>query len=257
MPRRRSARRTQASKVTFMMRSVRRKSRARRASPASIGLAPPTFAASICWRAMRSMKTARKVASCTERPAASRPWCASSSACFAPSAAAISSPSRSAVGRPGQSREERGVVEQRRRVHVGDDQRLLGGGERRRRRRMGVDDRLDVGARAIDPEVKARRRVGLADAERAGALAHVERVVDEQPRRGLGLVECEAERQRPEGAVFGSARGQLAGEAGLVALVGEDPGAARQRGARIGRQRRRGLAQAAAGHVVTCRRRPS
>ena len=37
--------------------------------------------------------------------------------------------------------QERGVVEQRRRIHVGDDERLLGRGERRGRRRMGVDDR--------------------------------------------------------------------------------------------------------------------
>ncbi len=143
------------------------------------------------------------------------------------------SPSRSAVGSPGHWPQERGVAEQRRRVHVGDDERLLGGGERRGRRRMGVDDRRDVAARAVDPQVKARRRIRLADAERTRAVEHVQRVVDQQPRRLFGLVEREAERQGPEGARRRAARGQLAGEAGLVAFVGEDPGAARQRVARV------------------------
>ena len=98
---------------------------------------------------------------------------------------------------------------------------------------MGVDDRLHVGARAVDPEVEARRRVGLANSVRALAGEDTQRVVDQQPRRFLGLVEGEAERQRPEGAVARAARGQLAGEPRLVAFVGEDPGAARERSARI------------------------
>ena len=42
---------------------------------------------------------------------------------------------------PGPVAQERDVVVERRRVHVGDDERLLGRGERRRRRRMRVDDR--------------------------------------------------------------------------------------------------------------------
>ena len=48
-----------------------------------------------------------------------------------------------AVGgrQPGPVGQEGGVVEQRRRIHVGDDQRLLGRGQGRGRGRMGVDDR--------------------------------------------------------------------------------------------------------------------
>ena len=87
----------------FMMRSVRKKSRARRACTASMGTTTPTAAALICKRAMRSMKTAKKHASWTLRPAVSKPWWANKSAWAWPKLALISSPSRSAVGRPGHS----------------------------------------------------------------------------------------------------------------------------------------------------------
>ena len=232
--RRRSARRDQASKVAFMIRSVRRKSRARRASPASIGLTPPTAAASICSRAMRSMKTARKVASWMPRPADELAVVREQHRVLR--AQAPGNQLAFAVGgrQAGPVGEKGDVVEERRRIHVGDDQRLAGGGERRGRRRMGVHDRRHVGAGAVDPEVKARRRIRLADAEGAFPLEHSEVVVDEQPGRFLGLVEGQAERQRPERAVARTARRQLAREARLVAFVGEDPGRARERASRIG-----------------------
>ena len=166
-----------------MIRSVRRKSRARRASPASIGLAPPTGAASICWRAMRSMKTARNAASC-DAPAGGEQAVVREQHRVLRAEAGGDQLAFAVGGRQaGPVGQEGDVVEQRRRVHVGDDERLLGGGERRSRRRMGVDDRLHVGARAVDPEVKARRRIRLADPVRAVAREHVHGVVDEKPRR--------------------------------------------------------------------------
>ena len=141
-----------------MIRSVRRKSRARRASPASIGLAPPTFAASICRRAMRSMKTARNAASCDGAAGGEQ--------------AVVGEQQRVLVPRPRRSTRLRG-----RRRQAGPVGRnamssnsgvasiwattsgLLGGGERRGGRRMGVDDRLQVGSRAVDPEMEAGRRI--------------------------------------------------------------------------------------------------
>jgi hypothetical protein len=129
---------------------------------------------------------------------------------------------------------ERGVVEQRRRVHVRHHERDLGRAERRRCRRVRVHDRAHVAPGAVHPEMEARRRVRLAHTPRAVAGAHLQRVVDQQPGTLVGFVEGDAERQRPVRARLRPARGELPGEAGLVALVGEDPGAGGERGARIG-----------------------
>jgi hypothetical protein len=107
----------------------------------------------------------------------------------------------------------------------------------------------DVAARGR-PEVEAGRRIRLADAVRAVSGEHLHGIVDEKPGRFIGLVEGEAERQGPEGAFVGTARRQLAGESRFVTFVGQDPGAARQRGARVAAKRRRRFAKRADRHAA-------
>ena len=120
--------------------------------------------------------------------------------------------------------EERAIVVERRRIHVRDDERLRRRGEHRAIGRMRVHDRVHVGPRAIDPEVEARRRV-----RGAAAFERFQLVVDQHERLGPRLVEAQAERQRPIGVGLRAARRDLAGETRFVVLLGEDPGAGRER----------------------------
>ena len=105
------------------------------------------------------------------RPAASRPWWASSSACLVPRrgrdqlAFAVGGRQAGPVG------EEGDVVEQRRRVHVGDERAGTSAAASAEAAGGWVwTIALHVGTRAVDPEMEARRRIGLPDAVGAGAF---------------------------------------------------------------------------------------
>ena len=123
-----------------------------------------------------------------------------------------------ADGRPGPFGKIGAVVVEHRRVHVGGDQRLADHRQRRAVWRMGVHDRVHVRPMAVNPQMEAIRRV-----HHAVAFEQLEIVVDQHDIAGARLVEAETEAQHPVGAGLVAARGDLAGERGLMALVGENP----------------------------------
>ncbi|MCY1541759.1 hypothetical protein D9M68_774610 [compost metagenome] len=113
--------------------------------------------------------------------------------------------------------QEGAVVMQRRHVHLGDHQRLAGRGQRGRPWRMGVDDGVHVRPRLIDPQVKARGRIGHAlSRQRMQVAVHFDEV------RRRGLVEAQAEPQRPVGAWPLRTHADLSGQAGLLLGHGQN-----------------------------------
>src|SRR5204863_4796060 len=103
-------------------------------------------------------------------------------------------------------------------------------------RRMGVNDRLHVGALAVDPDMEAHAGIWPSAAEGLQIL------VDQHHAIGRRFVEAVAELQRPPRIWFLPARSHLPGEARLVALAREDAAGSRQRVARrqIGLRKVRG-----------------
>jgi hypothetical protein len=132
---------------------------------------------------------------------------------------------------------------QHRAVHVDGLERLPGRGERRRKGRMGVDDRADIGALAVDPDVKARSGIGPP------ALQRPEVLVDQDHALGAGFVKAVTELQRPPRARLLGARAHLSGQPGFMALAGENAAGRGQRFARGQCLRRQVLGHLAADAV--------
>jgi hypothetical protein len=118
---------------------------------------------------------------------------------------------------------------QHRAIHMDSAQRLPGCREGRGVRRMRMDDRLYVRPRAVDPDVEANARIRPAAGERLQVLVY------EHHALGARFLEAVAELRGPPRVGRFGARGDLAGEAGLVAFTREDPARARERAARFTR----------------------
>src|SRR5215510_2896525 len=83
---------------------------------------------------------------------------------------------------------------------------------------MRMHDRGHVWAMAIDPQMEAVRWI-----HHSVAFQEIEIVVDQNDVDGARLVKAEAEAQHPVGAMAVTARGDLAGKRGLVALGRKNP----------------------------------
>ena len=186
-----------------MIRSVRRKSRARLASAASIGLTPPSGAASTCSRAMRSMKTARKAGlrrRCARRRAAHGGRAASRASCRGRRRSARLRGRRSA------GRATRAGTRCRRTAASRPCGRRRAAARPPRAPRPPADacarSPATSASRAVDPEVETGRRIrlrGSRTSRRPRAPSSPSSMSSHDA--SVGLVEGQAERQGPERAV--------------------------------------------------------